>query len=352
MNLLFAIDRNFTDLFVTCMRSILRNGGADHYTAYILHSDLAQVQQEALARKLGARVSCQFVTVDSEMFADFPTTKRYPRQIYYRLAAPLLLPDHLDRVLYLDVDLVVINPLTELYEIDFEGNYYVACTHTKEFLSRLNQARLGTPKGTPYINTGVMLLNLQALREHLSLPDIQCYAREKMHKLILPDQDILTALYGDKTKLVDTMRYNLSDRILTLYNADPKNPTLDVAWVRRNTSIVHYCGKNKPWKDNYIGSLGIFYHELSRKNQQDTEVYRLEHDLSELEAELNDHYCTLGKQMLEAAEREDREINQLVDQIIKTRQQLSALRQTIRCPNCLSQNGSNSRYCSHCGKKL
>lgn len=56
-----------------------------------------------------------------------PESSRYPRQIFYRLAAPLLLPEDLDRILYLDVDTLVINPLRELYAMEFAGNYYIAC---------------------------------------------------------------------------------------------------------------------------------------------------------------------------------------------------------------------------------
>jgi lipopolysaccharide biosynthesis glycosyltransferase len=79
---------------------------------------------------------------------------------------------------------------------------------------------------------------------------------------MLPDQDIITALYGTKIKLADTMRFNLSDRILGFYNADIKNKRRNINWVRQNTAIIHYCGKNKPWKNNYSGKLGVFYHEL------------------------------------------------------------------------------------------
>lgn len=78
---------------------------------------------------------------------------------------------------------------------------------------------------------------------------------------MLPDQDILTALYGDRVKLLDTMIYNLSDRTLNLYNADPTNEKRDLAWVRENSVVIHYFGRNKPWKENYRGILDIFYYE-------------------------------------------------------------------------------------------
>lgn len=262
MNLLFCINRKFLTLFVSCIRSIVRSGGYTHYDAYILHSDFDKPGIEALGRDFQGRVDFHFIRVPEELFEGFPESDRYPKQIYYRLAAPLLLPRDLDRILYLDVDTVIINPLTELYETDFEGNFYVGCTHTREFLTKINQARLKSEKAVSYINTGVLLFNLPALRGNLSLAEIREYTQERKRALILPDQDILTALYGDKVKLADTMRYNLSDRILAFYNADRSHKKAGLDWVRQNSVVIHYCGKNKPWNDDYSGVLGVFYQEL------------------------------------------------------------------------------------------
>ena len=82
------------------------------------------------------------------------------------------------------------------------------------------------------------------------------------------------------------------------------------------------------------------------------EVQRLEASLCEMEAALNEHYRDIGKSLLEFAEKEDREINQLVDQIIETRRQLTALQGQVLCPACLAYNDPVSRYCSRCGAKL
>lgn len=262
MNLLFCVNRKFLTLLVSCLRSIVRSGGYEHYDAYVLHSDFEQPAIDALGRDFEGTVAFHFIRVPDEMFAGFPESDRYPKQIYYRLAAPLLLPQTLERILYLDVDTVIINPLTELYETPFEGNFYVGCTHTRELLTRFNQARLKSEKAVSYINTGVLLFNLPVLRENISLAEICDYTNERKHAFILPDQDILTALYGDKVKLADTLRYNLSDRILAFYNADHFHEKADLSWVRENGVIIHYCGKNKPWNDDYSGVLGVFYREL------------------------------------------------------------------------------------------
>ena len=61
------------------------------------------------------------------------------------------------------------------------------------------------------------------------------------------------------------MYYNLSDRMLTIYNAGPGHKKRDLDWVRKNAVIIHYYGKNKPWNNGYHGILNIFYKELKKE---------------------------------------------------------------------------------------
>lgn len=144
----------------------------------------------------------------------------------------------------------------------------MACTHTRKLLEKLNAARLGMDEAAPYINTGVLLYNLPALRADLDMERVRAFADEKQDVFLLPDQDILTALYGDRVHLLDSMVYNLSDRILALHNAQLRNAPVDLDWVRAHTVIIHYCGRLKPWKPHYVGVLDVFYHELMDEIQE------------------------------------------------------------------------------------
>lgn len=257
------MDRNYLSVFAGCLASILKNGGADHYDIYILHSDLEHVHMQAIEH-MAPNVTFTFLYTDPGMFEGFPTSSRYPVQIYYRLAAPLLLPDHLERILYLDGDTVIINSLEELYHMDFEDNCIIGCSHTGNLLNSVNQVRLGMDKQVPYINSGVMLYNLPALRELLSLDDIRKYAAKRDLVLFLPDQDILTALYGNKVKLVDWRKYNLGEKALLQNNLDPLKVPITLDWVRDNTVIIHYYGRKKPWKPKSDQTLDVFYDENVR----------------------------------------------------------------------------------------
>lgn len=269
MNILFTVNRDYLEHVADCMQSVIRFPSEDGYNFYILHSDFEKQDQDALmARIHDSDVSIHFQYVDETLFSAFPESDRYPRLIYYRIFAASLLPSELERILYLDGDTLVINPLDELYKMEFEGNYFLACTHVRKILNKVNQYRLGMEEESAYINSGVMLMNLRALRENQNIKEIIAYVEKRKRYLTLPDQDIITALYGSKTGILDTMRFNLSDRMLTIYNSELGHDRLNLEWVRKNTVIVHYYGKQKPWKKPYLGILDVFYRELKASREE------------------------------------------------------------------------------------
>ncbi len=263
MNILFAINKQYIRHMKICIESIIRFKEKEGYDFYVIHSDLNEndiIEIEENFNEVDVRM--HFIYVDPESFKDFPETDRYPKQIYYRIFASFLLPKHLEKVLYLDVDIIVIRSLKELYKMDFEGKYYIACTHVRKILKKMNNIRLGIENDFPYINTGVMMMNLELLRQNQNINEVLDYVNKHKMNLMLPDQDIITALYGDKIKLIDTMIYNLSDRMLILYNSNILNEKIGIDWVRKNSTIIHYFGRNKPWGKNYIGILDVFYKEV------------------------------------------------------------------------------------------
>lgn len=259
MNILFSINAKFIDLTKTCIHSIIRFD--KNIDFYILHHDLNQKHMDDLRRTF-LECTFHFIEVKEEEFKGFPISSRYPLEIYYRLFASDLLPKTLNRILYLDVDIVVIQSLRELYNMDFESNLYIASSHVNERMTHLNAKRLGLKEDVPYINTGVLLMNLELLRKQLNKQDILNYVNAYKKNLVLFDQDVLTALYGDKTKLVDYRKYNLSERMMNFYNLRNPRSRIDLDWVKKNSVIIHYCGRMKPWNGKYIGCLDCFYREL------------------------------------------------------------------------------------------
>lgn len=261
MNILFSINAKFVPLTKICIQSILRFDSNIDF--YIFHHDLTEENKQDLQ---GSFTSCtfHFMRIDEKIFEGFPISSRYPLEIYYRLFASSILPDNLNRILYLDVDIVAIRSLKELYTMNFDGNAYIACSHVNENMTHMNAKRLGLKKDVPYINTGVLLMNLQLLRTIWDKNAILNYVNANKKKLVLFDQDILTALYGNRTKIIDYKKYNLSERMLNIYNLRNPQNRIDLDWVKKNSVIIHYCGRMKPWNGKYIGCLDCFYKELGK----------------------------------------------------------------------------------------
>lgn len=209
------------------------------------------------------------VQVPEDLLQNAPVSDRYPTEMYYRLFAARYLPQQLERILYLDPDLVVLHSLRSLYQIDFDGKLFAAASHIESRTFReLNRRRLHLSEHAKYLNSGVMMMNLALLRKE-SPQTILDYIQSHKATLLLPDQDVLNALYADRTVPLDPLVYNLGEKYLRLKNLHlPPAEKLTLDWVRSNTAIVHYYGRNKPWKEHYRGSLGIFYHEWEQQLQQ------------------------------------------------------------------------------------
>lgn len=267
MNILVTLNAGYLKQLIIMLVSLLRSNPARAIAVYVVHSALTPEHFARIEAVDPARCRVVSVPVSGDFLRDAPTTHRYMTEMYYRIFAAELLPSDLDRILYLDPDLVVINPLDELYSLDFQGNLFAAASHVRQSgVRKFNEVRLSMAEGVSYINSGVMLMNLPLLREEQDRAAVFDYIKSHRRRLMLPDQDVLNAVYGARILPIDTMRYNLSERVFGLYNLRPENwnNPLDILWVEQNARIIHYCGKNKPWKESYIGEFDRFYLRYER----------------------------------------------------------------------------------------
>lgn len=266
-NVLVTLDRNYLKVLRTMLYSLSQSDSTGIFTVYVAHNSLTEDDFAALQAIL-PRTELIDVPLSEEMFQDAPISDRYPKEMYYRLFAAQYLPQELDRILYLDPDLVVINSLRSLYEIDFGNNLFAAASHIESrTFKNFNRRRLHLSEQARYINSGVMMMNLSLLRTQQDPQQIYQFIEEHKNTLLLPDQDVVNALYADRTIFLDPLIYNLGEKYLRLKNLHlPKEEKLGIDWVRQHTAIIHYYGRNKPWKEGYHGKLGVFYdfftHEL------------------------------------------------------------------------------------------
>ncbi len=91
--------------------------------------------------------------------------------------------------------------------------------------------------------------------------------KKNKKRLILPDQDIINGLYSKAIKDIDELIYNFDARFYYYYKLTNKMK-VDMDFVINHTAIIHFCGKKKPWLENYTGkfhSLYKHYEKLANK---------------------------------------------------------------------------------------
>lgn len=165
INILVTLDRNYIPYLNVMLSSLLHSNPDCSFDVYLLHSSLTEADTVSTVRALGNADKLILVNADEVRLEGAPTTSRYPKEIYYRFFAAKYLPESLNRVLYLDPDLIVNSSAKELYSIPMEGCYFAAASHTGPLLQKMNELRLGMEDKSPYINSGVMLMNLKKLRK-------------------------------------------------------------------------------------------------------------------------------------------------------------------------------------------
>lgn len=269
MNILVTLDAGYLSPLTIMLRSLVDNHRCE-LDVYVMNSSLTKKHLKQVRDNVEAYCGSQAVQglrlidvkVDQAMLQDAPITDRYPQEMYYRIFAARFLPEHLDRVLYLDPDMVIINSLTELYEMNMGGDWFAAASHVGKVLEKINEIRLQSEEPGPYINSGVMLMNLKELQKHQDERQVFDYIEKNKELLILPDQDVISALYGGRIREIDPYRYNMTERLLMVQL--PGTELADMKWICDHCAVIHYCGRNKPWKEHYIGKLDIFYHWYAR----------------------------------------------------------------------------------------
>ena len=268
IDLLVTLDENYIKQVEILMTSVYINNHREIFNVYLIHSGISDDKLDLLEKDLD-KFSYNFfpIRVSDELFSSARVTDRYPKEMYFRLLAGELLPKNLKKILYIDPDILVINSLKKLWEMDISDYLFAAASHTgkTDIANNVNRIRLGTD--TDYYNSGLLLINLVKARKEIVPEKIFAYADKNYKNLLLPDQDILNAMYGDKVLPLKDSIYNYDARNYSSYLLRSKGEE-DLAWVMENTVILHFCGRDKPWNKNHrtkFTSLYKHYMSLAKR---------------------------------------------------------------------------------------
>ncbi|MCM3741695.1 glycosyltransferase family 8 protein [Oceanobacillus luteolus] len=259
LNILVTLDSNYIRPLQVMLKSMFLNNPDVKFSIYLMHSSLKS--EEVLLLQDGVRGEGHILhelKITDEYFREAPVVKHYTKEMYYRLLAFKFLPETLDRILYLDPDILIINEIKSLYDTDLTDYLYAAAYHDIAKIKELNKIRLKAYEMEAYYNSGVLLMNLEEQRKRISEQDIFDFVEENKKRLVLPDQDILNALYSQDIKEIEEVLYNYDARFYQYYKLASKGE-FGMDYVINETSIIHFCGKKKPWLKSYTGKFHSLY---------------------------------------------------------------------------------------------
>ncbi len=237
----FSIDNSYAPFLAAALYSAQKNCSKNRsYRAVVLYQDLSEENIKRLSALASENFSIDFVEMKSGL--DSITDRMSNRlrcdyftlTIYFRLFIPAMFPEY-DKGIYIDSDVIVCGDLAELFDIDLKDNLMGACTDRSvadvpELVNYMENA-VGVKK-EEYINSGVLLMNLEKMREQNLESHFLNLLNTYHFDCIAPDQDYLNAICNGK--------------ILYLGEEWDTMPNQNAAPLK-DPKLIHYNLFSKPW---------------------------------------------------------------------------------------------------------
>jgi lipopolysaccharide biosynthesis glycosyltransferase len=259
MNIALAFDQAYVTPFFAAIASIIENNKGELIHFHVIAPDLSNNDicdiKDFVA---SAGVHIEFYTISNEFVKQLFIHKNShftSLAIFYRLFFPHLVSEAIDKILYLDVDTIVVQGLKELFAIDMQSFPVAAVADAWPY----DHSSLGISAQDGYFNSGVLLINAQEWRKQLVVERTLEFIGNHERLLSMPDQDALNSiLVGNWLKL--DKKYNLQ------FDYIP-NPIAkrEISTLVAQTVIVHYTTISKPWLLGCANRLrGLYFYYLDK----------------------------------------------------------------------------------------
>jgi len=244
----FVTDENYAKYMGVTITSILKNGKNDNYAFYVLDKGITTKTKSKLTKLCKNKAEIKFIDVTkfSDRFDSLKQKASYiSKSSYYKFAIAELLPE-LEKVIYLDCDLIISQSLKELYNSDV-SDYLLGAVEDVGY-TYWAQLREDLKLKFQCINSGVMLINCKKWRdEHLMETLLQCASEpEKVGKG--QDQPVINYVCKDRILFLD-LKFNVQDAFfrdgIEVIN---RTDSQACAIAKNNPVVIHYTTANKPWK--------------------------------------------------------------------------------------------------------
>lgn len=260
IHILLAITDSYAAYCAVTLISMFENNKDCHFCVHIICTDLTDSNRGRLERIFQCyKQEVGWIQPDLTKFQSIMDVKdrmpnKYHVSTYYRLFASEWLAKHMDRVIYLDCDLIVTGDVRPLWKVHLDDNTALCATHDFVRINDYHRLRIYKEKHT-YFNAGVLLINLDYWRKHEVGKQCVEYICTYPERILIADQEALNAVSIGKVKYLHP-KYNT----MSFYFAKEEYLSVrvwydDMEAIReaaRNPVVVHFAG-DKPWfKGDYL----------------------------------------------------------------------------------------------------
>jgi len=259
MKVMYTCDNNYVWLMGISIISLFENNkGLKDLKVYFLGENISQQNKNEL-KKIGDKYNRKIEVIDVPKLNIPPSlvSARWPLSAFTRLFSGLILPRDVEKILYLDCDTIITGDISELENIQFNGSIAMG---VKDCISGTYKKNVGLDKGSPYINAGVILFDMVALRKVNINEQIESYMNKYVKYINYADQDILNGMFkgmiGELNPKFDVMTIDVVhtyEEIQQLRRPTNfyKKDELEVAV--KTPAIIHYTTNMtvvRPWFSN------------------------------------------------------------------------------------------------------
>lgn len=244
-----STDNNYVQHCMAMLCSVFENNKGHNIKVHLLHTSLSANGQSILS-SMSKRYNNEiiFYEIDDRELACVSIADNHPDlsiATYYRFFIASLLPKDIDKVLYLDCDVIVLQDISELFSLDLDG-YGVAAVKDVTPENDLHRQILGFELDGKAFCAGVMMINLEYWREHNCQRTMLDYANKMGKKLIMEDQDVLNHEFRG---CWFELPYKYGRTPMSIAPLDKSQKYADIKEYVFHPAIIHYAAFVKPWLD-------------------------------------------------------------------------------------------------------
>ena len=232
-------DKNYFKFALTTIYSILKKTQSDIYITCIV-TDVPN--EEILNAENFFRKKVKFLKFDDEVLKGVKTKNHVSRAAYIKILLPQIFPQT-ERIIFLDSDLLLNDDITELWN-KFDETYILQAVWNPGY--DYDNHILGLDENDKTFNSGVMLMNLEKMREMKISEALLKFIEEKNHLTRLNDQAAFNAIFAKNWGELD-LKWNVQYQFYWLKSQDLKISNTQKREMLSNPSILHFTSHSKPW---------------------------------------------------------------------------------------------------------